>query len=163
MLRWACLLLWLTQPQYTASTDARLRNLPGPPLCGLWCVWLYRTGKFTEHELAAKYSVSRSAVNKQISKNGWTKDLQGEIRQATNARLVQLLVAEEVAKSGMEVANVVIATANENTRVILSHRARLARLNDAVEYPCKVPIQRVYTRCANLAVLAVRVLVVQPC
>lgn len=90
----------------------------------------YRTGKFTEHELATKYGVSRSAVNKQIRTKGWTKDLQKEIKQATNAKLVAELVANEVAEGGKKVADVVLAAAEINKQVILGHRADIAATRD---------------------------------
>jgi hypothetical protein len=88
----------------------------------------YRTGQFTETELATKHGSSRAAVNKHARKYKWTKDLQTEIRQATNAKLVAEMVATEVAKGGQRVANVVLAAAEVNKTVILSHRNRLGRI-----------------------------------
>lgn len=82
----------------------------------------YRTGKFTLRELAAKYGVSHQAVAKRAKEGGWTQDLGDEIRSATNAVLVQKLVNEEVAKSGQEVANTVVAAAELNAQVIMGHR-----------------------------------------
>jgi uncharacterized protein YjcR len=90
----------------------------------------YRTGQFTEHELAEKYDISRSAVNKQARTKGWTKDLQQEIRQATNAKLVADLVAKEVADGGKKVADVVLAAAEINKQVILGHRSDIAATRD---------------------------------
>jgi predicted transcriptional regulator len=86
----------------------------------------FRTGQFTEHELADKYGVSRSAVNKQARTKGWTKDLQVEIKQATNAKLVADMVAAEVAEGGKKVADVVLAAAEVNKQVILGHRSDIA-------------------------------------
>lgn len=88
----------------------------------------YRTGKFTEHELADKHGATRSAVSKHKRTKGWTKDLKEEIRQATNARLVAELVADEVAEGSKKVADVVSVAAEVNTQVILKHRAGLGRL-----------------------------------
>lgn len=88
----------------------------------------YRTGQFTETELAVKHGASRSAVNKHALKYGWTKDLQTEIRQATNAKLVAEMVANEVASGGKKVADTVLAVAEVNKDVILGHRSSLNRI-----------------------------------
>lgn len=86
----------------------------------------YRTGKFTEQELADKYGATRSAVSKHKRTKHWTKDLQTEIRQATNARLVAEMVADEVAEGSKKVANVILAAAEVNKNIILSHRTKIA-------------------------------------
>lgn len=90
----------------------------------------YRTGQFTETELAVKHSTSRSAVNKHSLKYGWTKDLQTEIRQATNAKLVADMVAKEVAEGGKKVADTVLVVAEVNKGVILGHRSNLNRISN---------------------------------
>jgi len=88
----------------------------------------YRTGKFTQRELADKYGVSHAAIGKMARSRKWQKDLSAEIRQATNAKLVSELVAKEVADGSREVANAVLAAAEVNKQVILSHRSRLGRI-----------------------------------
>lgn len=90
----------------------------------------YRTGKFTETELADKHGASRSAVNKHALKYGWVKDLRTEIHQATNAKLVAEMVAKEVAEGGRKVADTVLAAAEINTRVILGHRTDIQATRD---------------------------------
>ena len=90
----------------------------------------YRTGKFTETELATKYGATRSAVNKQARTKGWQKDLRDEIKQATNARLVADLVAKEVAEGGKKVAETVLAAAEVNVQVILGHRSDIKAARD---------------------------------
>lgn len=90
----------------------------------------YRTGQFTETELANKHKTSRSAVNKHSLKYGWTKDLQTEIRQATNAKLVADLVAKEVASGGKKVADAVLIAAEANKSVILGHRTDIKATRD---------------------------------
>ena len=94
----------------------------------------YRTGKFTLRELATKHAISHQAIAKQAKNKAWTQDLSIAIKQATNAKLVDDLVAKEVAKSGQAVANTVLAVAELNKQVILSHRSRLTELADAVDY-----------------------------
>ena len=108
-----------TQPRRRVDWDAVERD--------------YRTGQFTEQELADKHGATRSAVSKQKRVKGWTKDLQSEIRQATNARLVAELVANEVAKGSEKVADTVLVAAEVNTQVILKHRSKLSDLHDLVE------------------------------
>lgn len=113
----------------------------------------YRTGQFTEHELAAKYRVSRSAVNKQITKNGWTKDLRDEIRQATESLLVHGFATEkvaEVAESGKEVASVIDVAAEVNVRVIMGHRTGLSRITRVKE----LLLNQVEQQAANLPELS---------
>ena len=89
----------------------------------------YRTGHFTEQELADKHGATRSAVSKQKRVKGWTKDLKDEIRHATQTRLV----AELVAKGSEKVADTVLAVAEVNTRVVLGHRKRIADLHRLAE------------------------------
>lgn len=50
----------------------------------------YRTGRFTDQELADKYGnlVSRQAVTKMAKTKGWQKDLTEAVRQATKASLI---------------------------------------------------------------------------
>lgn len=93
----------------------------------------YSTGKFTQQELGAKYGVSHAAVGKKVRDGGWTKDLQAEIKQATNARLAQELVAKEVAKGCKEVADTVLVAAEANTKLVLGHRKRIADLHELVD------------------------------
>lgn len=88
----------------------------------------YRTGHMTLRELGEKHSVSHQAIAKRAKTNSWTQDLGDQIRQATNAKLVANLVDSEVAKGGQAVANVVLAAAEVNTQVILSHRKGLGRI-----------------------------------
>jgi predicted DNA-binding protein YlxM (UPF0122 family) len=82
----------------------------------------YRTDKYTLRELAEKYKISHQAIAKMAKKYAWIKDLAKAIKQATNAKLVQDLVDNEVAKGGQEVANTVLAAAELNKQVILKHR-----------------------------------------
>ena len=108
-----------TQPRRRVDWDAVERD--------------YRTGQMTLRELAEKYGCSHQAIAKRAKGSEWTQDLGEQIRQATNAKLVAELVNHEVAKSGQEVANTVLAAAEVNTRVVLSHRKRLADLHRLAE------------------------------
>ncbi len=90
----------------------------------------YRTGKYTLRELATKHGPSHQAIAKQAKNNGWTQDLSAAIKQATNAKLVDELVAKEVAKGGQEVANVVLVAAEVAKDVILGHRTGLNQITE---------------------------------
>lgn len=89
----------------------------------------FRTGKFTHQELADKYGVSRAAVTKQARVNGWRQDLGEQIRQATNAKVAEL-VASEVAEGSQKVTDTVLAAAELNKQVIVGHRGELSRGRD---------------------------------
>lgn len=89
----------------------------------------YRTAKFTLRELAAKYACTHQAIGNQIKRHSWTQDLSVAIKQATDTKLVNDLVA----KSGQDVANTVLAAAEVNSRIILGHRIRLVDLASAVD------------------------------
>ena len=93
----------------------------------------YRTGKFTDRELAAKYGVSHVAIGKMRRKHDWQKDLTEEIRQATNAMLVRDLVAKEVSSGSQEVTNTVLAAAELNAQIIRSHKKLLGDLADDLQ------------------------------
>ncbi len=88
----------------------------------------WRLGKFTSRELAEKYRVSHTAINKKARDNAWVQDLTDQIRQATNARLTTELVSSEVANGFQAVSETVLVAAEINTRVILSHRQGLNQI-----------------------------------
>jgi len=62
----------------------------------------YRTGHFTDRELGSRYGVHHSAVQKHARTEGWSKNLDGAIRAATEAKVLSAQVAKgaqtEVAK-----------------------------------------------------------------
>jgi hypothetical protein len=93
----------------------------------------YRTDKFTLRELSEKYGISHQAISKQAKVNAWSKDLAQAIKQATNAILVDELVAKEIASGGQKVANVVLTAATVNSRIIRGHQQQLAALQEAIE------------------------------
>ena len=90
----------------------------------------YRTGKFTDRELAVKYGVTHTAVGKKRREGAWEKDLTEEIRQATNAALAKALVSKEVSKGCQEVSNVVQSAVEVNLRVIRGQHSRLDVMQD---------------------------------
>ena len=90
----------------------------------------YRTGKFTQRELAEKHGVTHVAIGNRARKGAWQKDLTEQIRQATNAKLVGDLVSSEVTKGYQEVTNTIAAAAEVNKQVILGHRQGLRAITE---------------------------------
>jgi len=102
----------------------------------------YRTGAFTDRQLAAKYGVTHGAVQKWAKKHGWQKDLAGAVKAATAAKLAKYevakvagdAVASAVAKQlGSEVVattEAVLAVAEVNTQVVLRHRRDILAARD---------------------------------
>jgi hypothetical protein len=93
----------------------------------------YRTGKFTLRELGEKHGCTHGAVVKMVKKHGWTQDLTKAVRAATNARLIQEAVSNEVAKGTQAVTNAVLAAAEVNARVIRRHQERAAKVHGDLE------------------------------
>ena len=93
----------------------------------------YRTGRHTNRELAEKYKVSHTAINKRARDHNWTQDLTDHIRQATNAKLTQAFVSTQVSNEFQKVSTTIEIAAEVNAQIIQGHRTRLAALHDAVE------------------------------
>lgn len=96
----------------------------------------YRTGQFTDRELAAKHNTHHTTIvrhrKEDLAKDpsSWRKDLSEEVRAATNALLDQALVTK-IAKDQHQdatekVTTVVLAAAEANKQIILGHREELA-------------------------------------
>lgn len=90
----------------------------------------YRTGKFTLRELEAKHGANNATISRRAAKEGWTQDLSAAIKQATNAKLIESIVADECSSAQQNAAGTVLAAAELNTRVILAHRQGLNRLTE---------------------------------
>ena len=96
----------------------------------------YRTGEFTDGELASAHSLTREAIVRRRSKeqkadpSRWVKDLAPHVRAATNALLMQETVADAITQGHNKVTGAVMVAAEVNTRVILSHRTGLKAITD---------------------------------
>ena len=90
----------------------------------------YRTGRFTLRELEAKHGANNATISRRAAKHGWTQDLSDAIKQATNARLIESIVATECSNAQQNAADTVLAAAEVNTRVILGHRSGLNRITE---------------------------------
>jgi hypothetical protein len=110
----------------------------------------YRTGKFTLRELEEKHGVFNSSIARKAKKDGWTQDLRIAIRQATNAKLAGDLVSNLVSEGAQNVSNAVLAAAEVNTRVILSHRKGLQAITNVK----RTLLNQIEQAAANMADLA---------
>ena len=90
----------------------------------------YRTGQYTLRELGSKHSCDNGLISRKAKKEGWTQDLSIAIKQATNAKLVDELVSNEVSKNHQKVSNTIEAAAEVNKIIILGHRIGLNRLSN---------------------------------
>lgn len=89
----------------------------------------YATGRFTDQELAGKYSTAREVVNRRRRADrvkdpaSWPIDLRVDVKRATAALLMREQVTRTVT-SGTE-AEAVLAAATVAKDVILQHRAEV--------------------------------------
>ena len=91
----------------------------------------YRTGRFTDTELATKHGCSRQSILRRREKDKaaghpWAKDLSQAVREATRAALVEETVQEGV----RNVTDAVLIAAEVNKAVILQHRSDLKAMRD---------------------------------
>lgn len=90
----------------------------------------YRTDKFTLRELAKKHDANHATIARRAEREGWTKDLTGAIRKATNARVISETVQQKCDTAQQNATDTVLAAAEVNTRVILGHRTGLKAITD---------------------------------
>lgn len=87
----------------------------------------YRLGKFTLRELEAKHGADDGLIARKAKKGGWTQDLSKAVKLATSAKLMEESLRAEISKGQQEVSTVVLAAAEANKQVILSHRKDIER------------------------------------
>ena len=93
----------------------------------------YSTARFTLRELQDKHGAHNATISRHVRDEGWKQDLSSTIKQATNAKLIQAVVAAECSKSQQKTVDTVLAAADFNVSIILSHRTRLSELAVAVD------------------------------
>jgi len=91
----------------------------------------YRTGRFTDQELADKYGnlVSRQAVTKMAKTKGWQKDLTDAVRQATKASLIQEQVRQRLQADSQQVATKLPATSDATSAAAIVANATAATVD----------------------------------
>ena len=93
----------------------------------------YRTGMFTLRELEARHGAHNATISRHAKNEGWTQDLFIAIKQATDTKLIQAVVATECSKSQQKTVDTVLAAADFNAGIILSHRTRLIELASSID------------------------------
>ncbi len=116
----------------------------------------YRTGEFTDGELATAHNLTREAVVRRRGKeqkadpSRWLKDLAPHVRAATNALLMQETVADAITQGHSKVTGAVMVSAEVNTRVILAHRTGL----QAITKVKRALLEQIEQAAANMVDLA---------
>jgi hypothetical protein len=88
----------------------------------------YRATQMTLRELGTKHGCDHSAIKRKADKLQWSRDLGSAVRQATNAALIESTVTSVANKAQQGVTNAVLAAAEVNKQIILSHRDRLRQM-----------------------------------
>jgi hypothetical protein len=96
----------------------------------------YRTGKWTDGELATKHGIARESIVRRRKKDqltdpiAWAQDVAPQVRAATNALLAKQMVAEKITEGHTQVTDTILVTAEVNKQVILGHRKDIKALRD---------------------------------
>ena len=88
----------------------------------------YRTSQMTLRELGEKHGCTHGAIVQKAKADGWSRDLNPAIQQATQARLIEAALTTAVTKTNQALTSAVLVAAEVNTRVILGHRKGLNRI-----------------------------------
>ena len=91
----------------------------------------YRTGTYSDSELARRHGCSRTAIQKRVKKEGWKRDLSKAVRQSVKAKLIEedAKVAREVAgRNARTDKDEIDRAADTRLEVIRLHRKDIAAL-----------------------------------
>lgn len=92
------------------------------------CEKEYRTGTFSNRQLAEKYGCTEAAIRDRVKRYGWQKDLVEEVKKATSHKLLraELRTEEEL----REDAKIVDVASDIRAGVVLEHRKDIRKLRD---------------------------------
>lgn len=91
----------------------------------------YRAGVASQREIAEKYGVSHTAIQKRAKRDDWQRDLQAKIKAKADALVAKAEVATQVAtETAATERELVEANATAIMRVRLTHRTDIARARD---------------------------------
>ncbi|WP_136810003.1 hypothetical protein [Desulfosediminicola flagellatus] len=89
----------------------------------------YRTNMYSDAELARRHGCSRTAIQKHAKTGKWARDLSSAVRQAANAKLVQV-DAQVAGCYTMLDSEAIDRASSTRVEVIKSHRKDINRLRD---------------------------------
>lgn len=103
----------------------------------------YRTGKYSNRQLGAKFGVSESAIRYRAKGKGWQKDLSKKVQQQTRIKSTQKAVVDTVRKQreaqGSDVEapltedEIVEAAAEHSATIITQHQKRIEKYQAIVD------------------------------
>lgn len=103
----------------------------------------YRTGKYSNRQLGAKFGVSESAIRYRVKGKGWQKDLSKKVQQQTRIRATQNAVVDKVRKQRKEQGadveapltedEIVDAAAEQSATIITRHQQRIDTYQNIVD------------------------------
>ncbi|RLB91843.1 MAG: hypothetical protein DRH10_00925 [Deltaproteobacteria bacterium] len=96
----------------------------------------YRSGQFSQGEIARRYGCSRQAISKKVKRYGWKKDLSEAVSKAANSKLVDIDagVAGGVAtRNARDDAKTIELAASRRVAVIELHRKDINSLRQLEE------------------------------
>ncbi len=87
----------------------------------------YRAGSLSIRTIAERNNISDTAIRSKARKNGWTRDLSDQVRQAAKAKLVRTEVRTEGSHCEPRTDDEIVEeAATEAASVVLAHRTGLA-------------------------------------
>lgn len=90
----------------------------------------YRTGTFSNRQLAEIYKCTEGAIRDRIKRYEWVKDLSDSVRKETNAKLLRTDLRKDNVRSNAEDAEIVNNAADVRVGIVRSHRRDISALND---------------------------------
>ncbi len=88
----------------------------------------FRAGSLSVRAIADRHDISDTAIRSKAKKNGWTRDLTDQVRQAAKNKLVRTEVRANSSQEALRTdEEIVEEAATEAASVVLAHRTGLAQ------------------------------------
>jgi len=89
---------------------------------------LYRAGSLSVRSIAERHNISDTAIRSKAKKNGWSRDLTDQVRQAAKSKLVRTEVRANSSQRELRTDDEIVEeAATEAASVVLAHRTGLAQ------------------------------------